>query len=100
MKEPLWQNCTERKNRETAQKDNEEPVSEPLVLLPFSFEASHRPHLFTSWLMLTGVIAQVCGALWEALVLSGCESRPGTGSLHLVAIKAATEETKSSEPLV
>ena len=45
-------------------------------------------------------IAQVCGAPWKALVLSGCESRPGAGSLHPVAIRAATEETKSSEPLV
>jgi len=44
-------------------------------------------------------LAQPCGAPWKALVLSGRESRPGAGSLHPVAIRAATEETKSSEPL-
>src|ERR1700738_1838808 len=34
----------------------------------------------------------------KALDFSGCNSRPGTGSLHLVAIEAAAEATKLSEP--
>jgi hypothetical protein len=36
----------------------------------------------------------------KALDFSGCNSRPGTGSLHPVAIEAAVEETKPSEPPV
>jgi hypothetical protein len=34
----------------------------------------------------------------KALDFSGCNSRPGTGSLHPVAIEAAAEATKLSEP--
>ena len=34
----------------------------------------------------------------KALDFSGCNSRPGTGSLHPVAIEAAVEVTKLSEP--
>ena len=34
----------------------------------------------------------------KALDFSGCNSRPGTGSLHPVAIEAAAEVTKLSEP--
>ena len=34
----------------------------------------------------------------KALDFSGCKSRPGTGSLHPVAIEAAAEATKLSEP--
>jgi predicted signal transduction protein with EAL and GGDEF domain len=34
----------------------------------------------------------------KALVNSGCKSRPGTGSLHPVAIEAAVEVTKPLEP--
>ena len=33
----------------------------------------------------------------KALDFSGCNSRPGTGSLHPVAIEAAVEATKLSE---
>jgi hypothetical protein len=33
----------------------------------------------------------------KALDFSGCVSRPGTGSLHPVAIEAAAEATKLSE---
>jgi hypothetical protein len=33
----------------------------------------------------------------KALDFSGCKSRPGTGSLHPVAIEAAAEATKLSE---
>jgi len=33
----------------------------------------------------------------KALDFSGCNSRPGTGSLHPVAIETATEATKLSE---
>ena len=33
----------------------------------------------------------------KALDFSGCNSRPGTGSLHPVAIEAAAEATKLSE---
>jgi hypothetical protein len=33
----------------------------------------------------------------KALDFSGCKSRPGTGSLHPVAIEAAVEATKLSE---
>jgi hypothetical protein len=33
----------------------------------------------------------------KALDFSGCMSRPGTGSLHPVAIEAAAEATKLSE---
>jgi len=33
----------------------------------------------------------------KALDFSGCKSRPGTGSLHPVAIEAAVEVTKLSE---
>ena len=33
----------------------------------------------------------------KALDFSGCSSRPGTGSLHPVAIEAAAEATKLSE---
>src|SRR5580704_10470990 len=33
----------------------------------------------------------------KALGFSGCNSRPGTGSLHPVAIEAAAEATKRSE---
>jgi len=36
----------------------------------------------------------------KALGFSGCNSRPGTGSLHPVAIEAAAEATKLSEPSV
>jgi hypothetical protein len=36
----------------------------------------------------------------KALDFSGCKSRPGTGSLHPVAIEAAVEATKLSEPLM
>ena len=36
----------------------------------------------------------------KALDFSGCNSRPGTGSLHPVAIEAAVEATKLSEPSV
>ncbi|MBA7652289.1 hypothetical protein ES703_60119 [subsurface metagenome] len=36
----------------------------------------------------------------KALVLSGCETRPATGSLRPVAIGAAAEATKPSKPLV
>ncbi len=36
----------------------------------------------------------------KALDFSGCNSRPGTGSLHPVAIEAAAEATKLSEPSV
>ena len=34
----------------------------------------------------------------KVLVSSGCNSHPATGSLHPVAIGAAVEVTKSSEP--
>ena len=34
----------------------------------------------------------------KALDFSGCNPRPGTGSLHPVAIGAAVKETKPSEP--
>jgi len=34
----------------------------------------------------------------KALDFSGCNSRPGTGSLHPEAIEAAVEATKLSEP--
>jgi len=33
----------------------------------------------------------------KVLDFSGCNSRPGTGSLHPVAIEAAAEATKLSE---
>jgi hypothetical protein len=33
----------------------------------------------------------------KALDFSGCNSRPGTGSLHPVAVEAAAEATKLSE---
>jgi hypothetical protein len=33
----------------------------------------------------------------KALDFSGCNSRPGTGSLHPVAIESAAEATKLSE---
>jgi len=33
----------------------------------------------------------------KALDFSGCKSRPGTGSLHPVAIETAAEATKLSE---
>jgi len=33
----------------------------------------------------------------KALDFSGCNSRPGTGSLHPVAIEATVEATKLSE---
>ena len=33
----------------------------------------------------------------KALDFSGCNSRPGTGSLHLVAIETIVEATKLSE---
>jgi len=33
----------------------------------------------------------------KALDFSGCNSRPGTGSLHPVAIEAAAQATKLSE---
>ena len=36
----------------------------------------------------------------KALDFSGCNSRPGTGSLHPVAIRAAVEETRLLKPLV
>ena len=36
----------------------------------------------------------------KALDFSGCNSRPGTGSLHPVATEAAAEATKLSEPSV
>ena len=36
----------------------------------------------------------------KALDFSGCNSRPGTGSLHPVAIEATAEATKRSEPSV
>jgi len=36
----------------------------------------------------------------KALVHSGNKARPGTGSLHPVAIGAAVEVTKPSEPPV
>jgi hypothetical protein len=36
----------------------------------------------------------------KALDFSGCNSRPGTGSLHPVAIEAAAEATKPSELFV
>ena len=36
----------------------------------------------------------------KALDFSGCNSRPGTVSLHPVAIEAAAEATKLSEPSV
>ena len=35
---------------------------------------------------------------WKGMDFSGCNSRPGTGSLHPVAIEAAAEATKLSEP--
>jgi len=34
----------------------------------------------------------------KALVYSGCKSRPGTGSLHPVAVEAAAEATKPLKP--
>ena len=34
----------------------------------------------------------------KALDFSGCNSRPGTGSFHPVAIEAAAEATKLSKP--
>jgi len=36
----------------------------------------------------------------KALVNNGCKSRPGTGSLHPVAIEAAVKVTKPLEPSV
>jgi hypothetical protein len=36
----------------------------------------------------------------KALDFSGCKSRPGTGSLHPVAIKAAVEATKLLKPSI
>jgi len=36
----------------------------------------------------------------KELDFSGCKFRPGTGSLHPVAIGAAVKETKPSEPPV
>ena len=36
----------------------------------------------------------------KALDFSGCKSRPGTGSLHPVAIGAVVEVTKLLKPLV
>jgi hypothetical protein len=36
----------------------------------------------------------------KALFHSGCKSNPGTGSLRPVAIRAAVEVMKLSEPLV
>jgi Phage integrase family len=44
------------------------------------------------WYVCCYQIAQACGAPWTALVLSGCESRPGAASLHPVAIRAATPQ--------
>jgi hypothetical protein len=34
----------------------------------------------------------------KALVFSGCKSRPGTGSLHPVAVETAAEVTKPLKP--
>jgi hypothetical protein len=38
-----------------------------------------------------------CG---KVVVFSGCKSRPGTGSLHPVAIEAAVEVTKPLKPSI
>jgi hypothetical protein len=46
------------------------------------------------------VVVGVTARREKALDFSGCDSRPGTGSLHPVAIKAAAEATKLSEPLM
>jgi hypothetical protein len=45
-------------------------------------------------------LARLSRAPWKALVHSGCDSHPGTGSLHPVAIGAVVEETKLLKPPV
>jgi len=47
--------------------------------------------------MLVGVLAGDKVRSEKALDFSGCNSRPGTGSLHPVAIEMAAEATKLSE---
>jgi hypothetical protein len=48
-------------------------------------------------LVVSQKIAVVTVRREKALDFSGCNSRPGTGSLHPVAIEAAAEATKLSE---
>jgi hypothetical protein len=48
-------------------------------------------------LLLASPIVGVKVRREKALDFSGCNSRPGTGSLHPVAIEAAVEATKLSE---
>ena len=47
--------------------------------------------------MMVGVISPLHVRREKALDFSGCKSRPGTGSLHPVAIETAAEATKLSE---
>jgi hypothetical protein len=44
-----------------------------------------------------GILVEVAVRREKALDFSGCNSRPGTGSLHPVAIEAAVAVTKLSE---
>jgi hypothetical protein len=55
--------------------------------------AAHFDDWSSILLALTGVTVR----REKALDFSGCNSRPGTGSLHPVAIEAAAEATKLSE---
>ncbi len=55
------------------------------------------------WRELTGegdCLVDVIVRREKAQDFSGCNPRPGTGSLHPVAIEAAAEVTKLSEPSV
>ena len=54
------------------------------------------PFRHPSFLALRGV--RLCCAPCKVLVFSGCNSHPATGSLQPVAIGAAVEVTKPSEP--
>jgi hypothetical protein len=90
------------------------PVQRPTTL-DFSFE-SDQSFLLSTFDGLRAVISAVSSARRnlkhlpeivvdkvrreKALDFSGCNSRPGTGSLHPVAIEAAAEATKLSEPSV
>jgi hypothetical protein len=55
--------------------------------------ASQRGEELTNLEWVVGVIVR----REKALDFSGCDSRPGTGSLHPVAIETAAEATKLSE---
>ena len=70
------------------------------MLHPKSAETAGRPHVQpTQEVTKAGSLIVVGEKVRreKALDFSGCKSRPGTGSLHPVAIETAAEATKLSE---